>query len=150
MKKKVVILFLLSLFLFGCTKKEEIEKFYLEDKYYEKYEIIEINSKELIELEENDESFAVFIFMNSCSSCSKFNSILESYLEENNLTFYAINVNDIEDTDICECVKYSPSIALYNNGEIVDYLDANSDEDLEFYDTKEGFSSWFTKYVKLK
>ena len=33
---------------------------------------------------------------------------------------------------------------------MIDFLESNKDEDVNYYTSKEGFKKWFTKYVKLK
>ena len=146
--KKIVIITIMCLFILGCESSKN--RFYLDNEYYGQSGIKEITSKEINELSKNKSSFAVFVYMSSCSSCSKFNQILEQFTEKYNISFYSIPVQEIKDTDICECVKYSPSITLYNKGEIVAYLDANSDRDKQYYESVNGLENWLTKYIYLK
>ena len=145
--KRIICLLLLTLLLCGCEAK--IERFHLDSKYYKEGKIVETDSDKINELTKNKESFAVFVYMSSCSSCSKFNAILEDFTKEYDITFYAIPVQDIKDTDVCECVKYSPSVAIYKDGENVSYLDANSDKDKEYYESVDGFKKWLSKYIYL-
>lgn len=148
--KKVVIL-LLSLFLLlttGCEKKED--KFYLEDKYYGIFELEDVNGSTINELEDNEESFAVFVYMASCTSCADFDKVLESFLEENPVKFYKVSLLNIKGTKMEENIRFSPSVVIYHKGEVVAYLNAISDDDMEYYKTPEGFKKWFTKYVYLE
>lgn len=146
--KKVLFIILCLFFICGCDNK--IEKFYLNDEYYNKYELIDITSDEFNELENNKKTFAILVYSNGCSSCSKFQSILNKYLEKNSLTFYSISYSDCKNTNIKSCIKFAPTLMIYKDGELVTFLDANSDDDLEYYESVDGFNKWFTKYVILK
>ena len=39
---------------------------------------------------------------------------------------------------------------VFRKGKRIDFLEANKDEDLPFYESEEGFKKWFTKYINLK
>lgn len=148
--KKVAAL-LLSLFLLvitGCEKK--IDKFYLEDKYYGTKELEDVPADTIKNLENDEESFAVFVYMASCTSCAHFDTVLEEFLEENPMKFYKVSLLNIDETKMAEDVRYSPSVVLYNKGEVVAYLNAVSDDDMMYYESAENFKEWFTKYVYLK
>ena len=59
----------------------------------------------------------------------------------NEATILFSNCKDITFVDIApiglqkikDKIKYYPSFAIFKDGEIVDYLDANSEEDIEIY-----------------
>ena len=72
------------------------------------------------------------------------------FLEEEKISIYKIAFSDIKDTEIGKSVKFYPSFIIYNNGNMIDFLESNKDEDVNYYTSKEGFKKWFTKYVKLK
>ena len=61
-----------------------------------------------------------------------------------------IAFSDIKDTSIGDDIKYYPSFAIFNKGTMVDYLDAESSEDLNYYNSLSDFKDWFTSYVNLK
>ena len=87
MKKKVtislLILFLISILIANIliiNKKEKV--FYLENSYYGKNNMTEININELNKLIDNKESFAVFVYQPLCIISTNFESILKDFLEE--------------------------------------------------------------------
>ena len=51
-------------------------------------------------------------------------------------------------TNMYNDVKYYPSFAIYKEGELIDFLDAESDEDLNRYKDKEEFEKWFHSYIQ--
>lgn len=122
--------------------------FYLDDKYYNKEVSIEISSLELEEKIKNKESFAVFIHQPVCSKSYEFNKIQSLYQQENNIVFNKILFEDMKNTNLYETIKYYPSFAIFNEGKLIDYLDAESNEDILKYKDYEEFSKWFNSYVR--
>ena len=145
--RKLLILALFSLLLVGCGNKQE--KFFLEDKYYQDNTMNELNVDTFSELLENKESFAVFIYQPLCATSSRFEKVLNEVLEEYQISFYKMSFSDMKKTDLADDIKYYPSFALYHDGEFVDALDANSDQDTDYYKSVEGFLEWFNSYVNL-
>ena len=54
-------------------------------------------------------------------------------MKKNNISFLSIPIEDFKKTWIYQKVKYAPSIIIVRDGHIVDYLDANSNEDSECF-----------------
>lgn len=126
------------------------KKFYLENTYYKSPAMEEIKFDELNNLTKEKKSFAVFIYQPMCVTSSKFETILNDFLKENNISIYKLAYSNIKDTTLGKTIKYYPSFIIYHKGKIVDYLEADKDKDVAAYTTKDGFKEWFTKYVKLK
>lgn len=155
MKKKVItflsiIFVLIIIAIIISVTNENTKTFYLEDNYYGKNSITEIKNDELNQLIEKKESFAIFVYQPMCVTSSDFESVLSKFLEDNQISIYKIAFSNIKDTDIGKSIKYYPSFIIYNKGKMIDFLEANKDEDIIHYSSKDGFESWFTKYVKLK
>ena len=56
----------------------------------------------------------------------------------------------MKNTKFYENVKYAPSVIIIKDGEIVSYLDANSDKDLEKYQDANKFIKWLKEYIYLE
>ena len=125
-------------------------KFYLEDKYYGKNQFVDITSADLNTLIKEKESFALFVYQPACVTSADFEQVLYDFMETNNIQIYKISFSDLKETEIKNTIKYYPSFAVFNKGKMVDYLDANSDEDLKYYKSKEGFTKWFQNHVIIK
>ncbi len=150
----IVITLVLVAGIIVIIKRNVVEKtknvmFYLEDKYYGTSVFIEIEAKELTALIENKESFAVFIHQPFCSTSYEFNKVLVEFAEENKISFYKISFDEMKKTELYDKVKYYPSFAIYKDGKLIDFLDAESDEDLNRYKETEAFESWFNEYVEM-
>lgn len=153
MNKKVMwvipLLLLISVVLV-VIKIMPIQKFSLEDKYYGSSEFIEIETSDLEKLMDDKESFALFVYQPACVTSANFEEVLYDFITNNNIKIYKIAFSDIKDTKLSESIKYYPSFAIFNKGITVDYLDANSDNDLKYYKFNDDFEKWFTDYVLLK
>ena len=145
----IPILLLVSIILV-VIKNVPNQKFYLEDKYYGNSDFIEIETSDIEKLINDKESFALFIYQPACANSSNFEQVLKNFSRSNNIEIYKIAFSDIKDTDLNKHIKYYPSFAIFKKGKMIDYLDANSDKDLKYYKSKDGFTEWFTSYVKLR
>lgn len=147
--KKLFLIFICIL-LTGCVNQNKDIIFSLEDKYYEKATYLDITSSELDKLIDNKESFAVFIYQPLCNTSYEFSLILDEFINKYNITLYKIEFSNIKDTKISKYIKYYPSLAIFYKGDIINYLDANSNEDIDYYKNIDSFESWFSKNVILK
>ena len=146
MKKKIIILLLIisSFLLTGCDKK-----FSLNEKYYDKAEFTEIEKEDYNELIKNKESFGVFIYQPLCTTSYNFNKVVTKFMNMYNVSFYKMSFANLKETDLKSKIKYYPSFAIFKEGELIDYLDANSKEDASIYKSVDYFASWFSSYVKV-
>lgn len=148
---KKLLLTLLTLFIFAaCSSKP----FSLDDEYYFHKDLIEIESlDEVAKMVDEKKSFALFVYMDRCPSCAAFKPVLNTFLTQNEMTFYQISasvIGDDKDNSIMEAIEYTPSVLLYNKGKVIASLDAMSDDDLPYYKTADAFTSWFIKYCEIK
>ena len=155
MKKKwliisvVVLILVVAAIVVFLIFQNQNKIFSLESKYYNTGEKIEINISELEELISDKESFVVFVSQTMCLASSNFEVVINDFLEEYPITIYEINYSELKESDLGDFLEYYPSFVIYKNGKMVDFLDANADEDTDYYKTKEGFKNWFTQYVNL-
>lgn len=142
--KKVIVIITLLIMICGCTNKEP---FYLDDEFYKSNELIDITSTEFQEIINNEKSFALFIYTQGCITCFDFEQYLEEFQNTYNIKIYAMNAEEMKKTSVSKFIKYSPSVILYNKGKMISYLDAESNDDKEYYESTENFYKWFTKYI---
>ena len=144
--KKVLLGIILIIFIVGCTQ----EKFALTDKYYDNPSFEEINQTELKELEKNKESFLIMVYTTGCFSCMDFEKVLNDFTTENNLQVLRINITDIKNTKLANKIKYTPTLVIYRDGKVYQYLDANSDKDTEYYKSTTNLKTWLDGYILLE
>ena len=156
MKKRIIIILSIIFIIFSVIiiiERDLIFKtsnvlFYLDDKYYNKGVSIEISSLEFEEKIKNKESFALFIHQPVCSKSYEFNKIQSLYQQENNMVFNKILFENMKNTNLYETIKYYPSFAIFKDGKLIDYLDAESNDDILKYKDYDEFSKWFNSYVR--
>lgn len=146
MKKVVRIIFCILLcMVVGCKNKI----FSFEEKYYKEASLNEIQYEELNKLVDNKESFGVFIYQPLCETSSGFESVLNNFIRQYQMSFYKVAYSDIKNTDLGKKIKYYPSFIIYEEGKIVDFLEADKDEDINRYKNIEDFKSWLSSYINL-
>ena len=154
MKKALIIIgIVITLIISICLAfiLKENKKIKLEEKYYDNGELLRITKDDFINLEKNKENFILFVHIPGvCQVSLPFAPIVEEFVEENKITIYSLPFYDITDTSIEEYVKFSPSVLVYKEGKVINYLDSTKDEHLEYYKSLESFSKWLKEYVQIK
>lgn len=149
--KKILISLLVvfcSFLLIGCEANNKT--FSLDEEYYKSSEFIELGINEFNDLVNNNKSFAIFIYQPLCSASYNFNKVLTEFANQYQIKFYKMSFADMRETELNEHIKYYPSLVIYHNGELVDYLDANSDSHSGYYKSVDGFTNWFSSYITIK
>ena len=151
---KKIFVFLLCLFILlptGCffdkkiKQDDNIQRLYLEDKYYNKGNFINIKSNDLKKLE--NYNYVLFTYNNYCSLPISCEDIFKQFMEKYKIDFLSIPFSEFKETTLYETVKYAPSIIIVEKGKIIAYLDAESNEDLERYQDTLEIEKWMNNYI---
>lgn len=152
MKKKITIISIITIIIIITiliiTNNKKVEKFYLDDIFYNKGEYIEIDNKDLSKYE--NKSYILFTYNNYCTFSKPCEKVFKEYMNKYKIDFLSIKYVDFKKTDLVKRVKYAPSVIIVKQGKIIDYLDANKDKDLDKYQDVEKFSTWINSYINLK
>ena len=144
---KKIFIILLCLTLTGCffSKKQNDDKIriYLSDKYYNEGKFIDVKNLDNL----NDDTYILFIYNPYCNLPVPCEEIFKSFMKKYKIDFIEIPFSEFKNTNYYNKVKYAPSIIIIKNKEIIDYLDANSDEDLKKYQELKEFERWIDNYV---
>ena len=142
---KKVLLIIAVFMLVGCTKK--IDKFYLEDKYYNIGDYINVNSDEIEQIK--NDSMIIYTYNNFCNLPIHCETIFKEFMIENKIDFISIPYDEFKNTSFGKEIAYAPSVLIVNHGKIVDYLEADSDDDYDKYQKVDVFKEWLEEYVYL-
>ena len=63
------------------------------------------------------------------------------------IDFLSISFEEFKTTKFYQTIKYAPSVLVVEQGNIVAYLNANSDDDLEKYQDTNKFEEWLNNYI---
>lgn len=144
--KKIILIILITILITGC-KKQNTEKMYLEEKYYNESEYIEVTAKDIKEL--NQETYLVFTYNNYCNLKIPCDTIFKKVMDKYNITILSLPFEEMKRTFIYDKVKYAPSVIIVKQNKVVAYLDAEKDEDYEKYQNETEFEKWLSKYIYL-
>lgn len=128
----------------------EKEKFWLEDDLYSGGITQSILAEDFKGLIDEKKSFLVTIHMAYCPANMPLTDTTKMFAQEKGIKIYMINADEFKKTDLTQKIKYLPSMAIFKDGELIDFLDAESNEDLPYYQTVEGLAGWAGKYVYLQ
>ncbi len=140
--KKIVIILAIFL-LVGCTKK--IDKFYLNEKYYNEGNYIKVDANELETIKNG--SMIIYTYNNFCNLPIHCETIFKEFMESKKIDFISIPFDEFKKTIFYQKIEFAPSIIIVNNGEVIDYLKADSDDDYDKYQKVDVFREWLEKYV---
>ena len=118
-------------------------------KYYDNPSFEEISNSDLKTLEKDKETFLIMVYTTGCFSCMDFEKVLTEFTKINNIQVLRINITDIENTKLAKKIKYTPTLVIYHNGKVYKYLDANSNEDVDYYKSPDNLKTWLDKYILL-
>ncbi len=144
--KKIILIILITILITGC-KKQNTEKMYLDEKYYNESEYIEVTAKDIKEL--NQETYLVFTYNNYCNLKIPCDTIFKKVMDKYNITILSLPFEEMKRTFIYDKVKYAPSVIIVKQNKVVAYLDAEKDEDYEKYQNETEFEKWLSKYIYL-
>ena len=151
-KNKIIIISLIILILIisigayiYLKNYKTSNKFYLENKYYGSHEFIEIDNNEFNKIK--DGSYILYIYNNYCNLPIPCHEIFEKYMKEKNIAFLKMKYEYFKETNLHKKVRFAPSIIIVKDGKIIDYLDAEKDEDLNKYQDLDEFTKWIEKYI---
>lgn len=108
-----------------------------------------IDLDQLNQLISEEKSFGLFISQAGCQASNDLRQHLETFTTSHTLKFYEISFSALKDQGIIPDLKFYPSFALFRRGQVVDFLEADSNEGSPAYSSVAGFSDWFTHYAKL-
>ena len=146
----IIICFLLvsviGYFFYNKIKQnDEVERFYLENKYYNNGVFVDVNNTSLEKVK--NENFILFTYNNYCSMAKPCEEVFEEFMKKYKINFLSIPFEDFKNTDFYKTVKYAPSIIVVEKGKVVGYLDAESNDDLNKYQDMKEFESWLNNYI---
>ena len=75
--------------------------------------------------------------------------IFNEFMKKYNISIVSLPFGSFKNTVLYEKVRYAPSLIIIKNGEIISYLDANSDDDLPKYQDVHELELWLDNYINF-
>lgn len=151
-KKYIFILTIILIILLNtsCLHRNNNERYYLNKIYYGANTFTKVNSSQLNKLIEKKDSFILYTYNNYCALPISCKDIFMDFMKEYKISFISIPFDDFKDTKFYEEIKYGPTIIIIKEGQIIDYLDSNKNDDIEKYKDLKAFKKWLSNYIYLK
>ena len=134
---------------FSTLHKATDPKFRLSDEYYKGGELKSVDSSAFAKLISDKKSFIVMAHMATCPVKMPLTNTTKEFAKQHNITILDLNSDEFKKTELAKSVKYLPSAAIYRDGKLVAYLDAESDTDMQYYQSADDFKNWVTRWVNL-
>ena len=99
---------------------------------------------------EYKESFILFVYNDFCSFSIPCDSVFDETSTSLNIQILQIPYRDFKTSKLSSKLKYAPSIMIFEKGKVVDYLDAESDDDYDLYQDVNKFKIWLSKYIYIE
>ena len=155
MKRKHIVIIAISLTLFFAATATiallisslTSKQFRLEDEYYGESESMLIDKDEYERLISEKKSFIVMIDKPGCLKTAEMSVSLSGFPDDMQFKYYHLYWDEAKESSLHEKVKYTPSVALIHEGEVVDWLDADAKEDEPLYNDSKALQDWIREYI---
>jgi hypothetical protein len=153
-KKTAIISATVTLLLAGgivatilIINNQQDQPFRLDSEYYAASEAIDITRDQYEELVAQKKSFIVMVDKPDCVTTTSMREFMSNFPSDTQFKYYRMMWEEVSKSSLHEKVKFAPSIAIIREGVIKAWLDADSDKDVEYYNSAEALQSWIKKYI---
>lgn len=145
----IVAIIITALVIVAAIFHVKNARFALSSEYYGVSEIQAIDSTTLNQLISDHKSFGLFVSQPSCQASADLEKYLNDFINVHQMKFYEISFSALKDDNIIPDLRFYPSFVIFHDGKVVDFLEADSDEDAAAYTSVAGFEEWFSGYAQL-
>ena len=122
-------------------------KFKLDTDLYGPSEAIDIKKEDYEKLIEEKHSFVIMVDKPECYTTANMRGYMADFPDDMQFKYYRIMWSQATESSLHKKVKYVPSVAIIKNGVVVDFLDADSDDDVQKYNSAEALRDWIKDYI---
>lgn len=154
MSKKVISIFSIAIAIFVIAIASFVIfrdfKFELNDGMYGDGQVVNITIDNIGSKVADHQSFALFVSQPGCRTADDLRKIVKEFASTHHLTIYEVDYSGLRESGLVPGLKFYPSFVVFRRGKPVDFLEADSQDDVSAYSTLDGFSTWFTDHIILK
>ncbi len=147
----IITLALLALVLIagvGIFAWQKATRVKLSPEFYQQSKLEQISADDLGQLAEQKKSFLVFVSQPNCRTADDLRKIIQEYLSQSKLTVFETAFSELKTSNLAPEVKFYPSVIIFQNGKVKDFLRADASEDAKAYTTLDGFADWLQQRLK--
>lgn len=101
-----------------------------------------ITAEEFVELVQAKKSFVLVAHMITCPAELPLTTIAKELAVRDNLKIYELTEEEFKKTELAKEIKYLPTAVVFRQGVMVKYLDAEKDEDVQYYKDIDRLREW--------
>ena len=132
---------------FAAWKILDNQSFRLDDEYYAKSEAIDINKDEYEKLISENKSFVIMVDKPGCITTPKMRENMANFPDDTQFKYYRMMWDEVKESSLHNYVKFTPSVAIIKKGQVKAWLQADRDEDMEYFESGDALKSWIRKYI---
>ena len=94
----------------------------------------------------------LFVFLSGCPTCADFLPVVKSFSTKNKIQMYSVDLNEIwgSNNSVTEIVKYAPSMIIYKDGKVIEFLESSNSEDYPYYKSEDKLEEWFKENIDIE
>lgn len=108
-----------------------------------------VTTDDLRTMVNDKKSFLLFVSQPECIAAEKLRGILQELITEYPIQIFEISFADLKGSGLADEVRFYPSLVIYRQGKVAEFLDANDDADAAAYNSLDGLKEWLTNVVIL-
>ena len=125
------------------------QKFRLDGEYYATSEMIDLDKAGYEDLISQNKSFVVLIDKPGCTTTVAMRENMAAFPSNIQFRYYRMMWDEVKASSLHEKVKFTPSVALIKNGEVTKWLQADRDEDSDYFNSGEALQRWITDNIEF-
>lgn len=123
--------------------------FRLDEEFYAQSEAIDIDKDKYEQLIAEKKSFIVMVDKPNCHTTKDMSSFLTSLPSNFQFKYYRLMWSEVRKSSLHGYIKFAPSLAIVKKGEVLAWLDADSEDDAEMFNNADALEKWIRKYVEF-
>ncbi len=121
--------------------------FRLDEEYYSISEAIDIKKDDYEKLIADKKTFLVMIDKPGCVMTAEMRDFMSNFPSEMQFKYYRMMWEEVAKSSLHEYVKFTPSVAIVYQGKVIDWLQADKDEDADYFNNAEALQRWIKEYI---
>lgn len=126
----------------------ETEKATLSSEYFDFKGQMNLDKDTYEKLVSNKKSFIILTHQPGCAA--NILTYLKDFASEKGFSYYYFLWSDLRETNLKATVNFPPSVIVIREGRVYKHLDANSNNDVDYYNNYDSFKNWLENAVNFE
>ena len=138
----------LAVLVIVIVNSQSSQQFRLSSEYYGASEmLVGLTKDEYERLLSEKKSFVVMVDKPGCITTPPMRERMANFPANMQFKYYQFMWAEAKESSLHEYVTFVPSVAIIREGRVVAWLRADSDEDVDYFNSAEALQGWVAKYI---